>query len=197
MSDTAKGLVYVFTGEGKGKTSAAIGVGVRAALSGMKVAMVSWYKESSWPISEKEIPKKLKNFKLYLMGRGFHIKDLKFKNKDLRIKRAPVVGGGFVVDDDQPFDHKKAAREALSQAQRLIGKVEVLILDEVTHAILDKFITATELVELLKRRGKTHVVVTGRKAPMALIHMADLVTEMKKVKHPYDRGVKAVKGLDF
>src|SRR4030042_5922959 len=119
MSDTAKGLVYVFTGEGKGKTSAAIGVGVRAALSGMKVAMVAWYKEPSWPISEKEIPKKLKNFKLYLMGRGFHIRNSKFKVQSTKLKRAPVVGG-IVVDDDTEVGHQKAAREAFRQARRFL-----------------------------------------------------------------------------
>jgi cob(I)alamin adenosyltransferase len=192
-----RGLIYIFTGDGKGKTSAAIGVGVRAALSGMKVAMVCWYKEPSWPISEKELPKKLKNFKIYLMGRGFHIQSSKFKVQSSKIKRAPVAGGGFVVDDDTEFSHKTAAKDALTQASKLVGNVSVLILDEVTHAILDRFVSTKEVELLLKKRGKTHVIITGRKAPMKFIQMADLVTEMKKVKHPYDKGINAVKGLDF
>lgn len=171
-----KGMVYVFTGDGKGKTSAAVGVGVRAAVAGMKVAMVCWYKEGQWQISEAGITKKLKNFKVFLMGEGFY--------------KLPT-------DHATANEHRKAARRALSKAGELMGKVEVLILDEVNNAVSDRLLSAKEVLEVLKMRGKTHVILTGRNAPKSFIQMADLVTEMKKVKHPFDEGIKAVKGLDY
>ena len=192
-----KGLVYVFTGEGKGKTSAALGVGVRAALSGMKVAMVCWYKEARWPISELGLPKRIPNFKIFLAGKGFYIQDSRFKMQDSRIKKAPLLGGGQAVDDDSLDEHQKAARAALEKARELLQKVDILILDEVNNAIKDGLVDLNDVIDLLTHRGKTHLVLTGRGADRKIISMADLVTEMKKVKHPFDLGQKAVKGLDF
>ena len=169
-----KGLVYVFTGEGKGKTSAALGVAVRAASNGMRVGWVSWYKEKRWPISEMKL--KLKNLKMYWLGEGFF--------------RLPT-------DHATPREHKQAAEAALKQAEKLIDKVDVLVLDEVNNAVKDKLIDLNYLSELIARRGKTHLILTGRGASGRVLEVADLVTEMKKIKHPFDRGIKAVKGLDY
>ena len=171
-----KGLIYLFTGDGKGKTSAAIGVGVRAALSGMKVGMVCWYKEDKWPISELKISDKIKNFNIFLSGKGFY--------------KLPT-------DHASKEEHKKAAEAALKKASELVGKVDVLILDEVNNAVSDRLVKTGEVVDLLKKRGRTHVVLTGRKAQKEFVELADLVTEMRKVKHPFDLGKKAVKGLDY
>ena len=169
-----KGLVYVFTGDGKGKTSAALGVAVRAALSGMKVGWVSWYKERRWPISEMKL--KLKNLKMYWLGEGFY---------------------QLPTDHATPSEHKQAAAAALKQAEKLITKVDVLVLDEVNNAVKDKLIDFNHLNALIKKRGKTHLILTGRGASRRVLEGADLVTEMKKIKHPFDRGQKAVKGLDY
>ncbi len=171
-----KGLVYVFTGDGKGKTSAAFWTGVRAALSGMSVAAIQWYKEGRWPTAEQEIGKKLKNFKVYLMGKGFYKLPTDHASKD---------------------EHKQAAQKALGLAKELINKVDVLILDEVNNAVSDKLISVTEVMELIVHRRKTHLILTGRKADKKIIEVADLVTEMRKIKHPFDRGKKAVRGLDY
>ena len=200
-----QGLVYVFTGAGKGKTSAALGVGVRAALSGMKVAMVCWYKEPRWPISELGLPRKIPNFKIFLAGKGFYIQDSRFKipfdktqgRQDSRIKKAPLLGGGQAVDDDSPDEHQKAARAALEKARELLQKVDILILDEVNNAIKDRLIDLSDVVDLITQRGKTHLVLTGRGAEIKIVSMADLVTEMRKVKHPFDLGKKAIRGLDY
>lgn len=172
----AKGLVYVFTGNGKGKTSAALGVGMRAALSGMKVAMVCWYKEARWPISELGLPKKLKNFNIFLSGKGFY--------------KLPT-------DHATGEEHKEAAMEALKKARVLLGKVDVLILDEVNNAVKDGLIDLSALIDLISKRGRTHLIITGRYAHKKLVEVADLVTEMKKIKHPFDKGKKAIKGLDY
>ena len=173
---TAKGQVYVFTGNGKGKTSAALGVAVRAALSGMKVAIVQWYKEKRWPIAEHKIGKHFKNIKIYPLGTGFY--------------KLPT-------DHASPSDHRRAAKAALNQAEKLRPKVDLLVLDEVNNAIIDKLLTQAAVTKLIRRRGPTHLILTGRGASPATIRLADLVSNIKKVKHPFDRGKKAIKGLDF
>ena len=171
-----KGLIYIFSGEGKGKTSAVLGIAVRAIGAGLKVAMVQWYKRKQWPISEHQLPQYLKKLQVYPLGIGFY--------------RLPV-------DEKTINKHRQAAEIALKQARELINKVDVLILDEVNNAVKDKLINLVDLIKLISKRGKTHVILTGREADKKLIKIADLVTEMKKIKHPFDRGIKAVKGLDF
>jgi cob(I)alamin adenosyltransferase len=224
-----KGMVYVFTGDGKGKTSAALGVGVRAALSGMKVAMVCWYKSKDWNVSEYKLPKKLKNFEIFPMGVGFYIQEAPLrqrlrrgtasdKKQVTRFKQAPLAGGGRVVDRASEEEHLKAAQDALRLAREIVeisnkrnvtplspplikggmrGGVNVLILDEVNNAVKDGLIDLSDLISLISKRGKTHLILTGRGAHKKIIEIADLVTEMKKVKHPFDRGKKTVKGLDY
>jgi cob(I)alamin adenosyltransferase len=194
-----KGMVYVFTGDGKGKTSAAIGVGVRAALSGMKVGMVCWYKKKNLGVSEWGLPKVLKNFAVYPMGEGFRLKiyDLRFENQKGKHVKIIRTKAGRVVDKASLIEHKKAARGALEKARKLIGKVDVLILDEVNNAVFDKLISLIDLINLISKRGKTHLILTGRDACAELVEAADLVTEMKKIKHPFDKGIKAVRGLDY
>ncbi|MDZ7586729.1 MAG: cob(I)yrinic acid a,c-diamide adenosyltransferase [Patescibacteria group bacterium] len=169
-----QGLVYVFTGEGKGKTSAALGVAVRAVCAGMKVGWVSWYKEKKWLISEMNL--KLKNLQMYWLGEGFY--------------KLPT-------DHALPAQHKLAAMAALKQAEKLLKTVDVLVLDEVNNAVADHLINLNYLTDLMKKRGKTHLILTGRDACPEFVERADLVTEMKKIKHPFDKGIKAVRGLDY
>jgi len=170
--NTKKGLVYVFTGEGKGKTSAALGVAVRAVCSGMKVGWVSWYKEKVLP-TRSVLEGRLE---MYAIGKGFY----------------KLPG-----DKATPEEHKQAAAAALKQAEKLLKSVDVLVLDEVNNAVHDKLIDLNHLINLINKRGKTHLILTGRNACPELCERADLVTEMKKVKHPFDKGIKAVRGLDY
>ena len=174
-----KGLVYVFTGDGKGKTSAALGIAMRAALSGMKVGWVSWYKEDKWQISEKLLPTRRDlegRLKMYFVGEGFY--------------KLPT-------DHATPQRHCEAAALGLKQAEKLIGKVDVLVLDEVNNAVSDGLVAEKQLLDLINQRGITHLIITGRGATRTVLEVADLVTEMKKIKHPFDKGIKAVKGLDY
>lgn len=171
-----KGLIYVFTGEGKGKTSAALGVAVRAGLKGMKVGIVQWYKEKRWPIAEHKIGEKLDNIQIFPLGSGFY---------------------QLPTDHASQSEHQQAAEAALKQARELMGKVDVLILDEVINAIGDGLVESKGVMELLGKRGKTHMILTGRGASQELIEVADLVTECKKIKHPFDTGKMAVSGLDY
>jgi len=167
-----KGMVYVFTGDGKGKTSAALGIVVRALSYGMKAGWVGWYKKrpSSPPAGG------LKGLEMHFMGEGFY--------------KLPT-------DKVTPKKHRQAAAAGLKQAEKLIKKIDVLVLDEVNNAIKDKLVKEKQILELLEKRGKTHVILTGRGASRSVLEGADLVTECKKIKHPFDKGKKAVKGLDY
>jgi cob(I)alamin adenosyltransferase len=188
----ALGMVYVFTGNGKGKTSAGLGVALRALAAGLKVAIVQWYKDPAWRISEHEISKLLtpeanNRFAIYPMGVGFHIKT----------KTAPLTTGQVVVDKATQEEHAKASADALKKAESLLPIVDVLILDEVNNAVDDGLMSPISLIRLINHRYKTHLILTGRNAHKDVIDLADLVTEMTKIKHPYDNGKLAIKGLDF
>lgn len=170
------GKIYVFTGEGKGKTSTAMWTAMRAALSGKEVAIVHWYKEVAWKTNDQKIRDLLPNLKDYLMGRGFY---------------------QLPTDHADESKHRLAAKAAMLKAVELLNEVDVLVLDEVINAVMDGLISEEELLVMLDNRGKTHVILSGRGASQLLTEKADLVTEMKKVKHPFDSGVVAVEGLDF
>jgi len=175
-----KGLVYVFTGEGKGKTSAALGVAVRAALTGKEVVIVQWYKEKKWPIAEHKLGEKFDNIKIYPMGSGFY---------KLPSDHATVE------------EHKKAAEAGLQLiANSLQQEPFLLVMDEILNAVSDGLLEAKQVQEILNKRGETHIILTGRTGSdpaRSLLAGADLVTECKKIKHPYDEGKLAVKGLDY
>lgn len=180
-------MVYIFTGDGKGKTSAALGVAMRAVGQGKKVAMVQWYKEKRWRIGEHRLPELLKKplFEIYPMGQGFY--------------KLPT---DHVTSDE----HCLAAQKALELSRQLLVHhpssilhypLFSLVLDEALNAVNDKLIQLDQLIELISHRGFSHIILTGRNAPKKLIELADLVTEMKNVKHPFDSGKKAVLGLDY
>ena len=166
----------MFTGEGKGKTSTGIWTAVRAALSGKETAIIHWYKEESWKTNDQKIGDMLPNLNQYLMGKGFYKLPIDHSNAD---------------------EHKMAAKAAFLKAKELVREVQVLVLDEVVCAVGDGLIKEEELLDLIDNRGQTHIVLTGRGASRLMIEKAHLVTEMRKVKHPFDQGVFAVEGLDF
>jgi len=188
-----QGLIYIFTGEGKGKTSAALGVAIRAMAAGLRVAIVQWYKDPSWRISDHQIgsfltPEAKARFAIYPLGAGFHLKNS---------KTAPLKTGQVVIDKATDEEHRQKAHQALDKALSLVNTVDVLILDEINNAIEDQLITVDETINLISQRQRTHLILTGRDAHPEIIKLADLVTSMTKIKHPYDQGVLAVKGLDF
>lgn len=234
QAESKPGLVYVFTGEGKGKTSAALGTALRAAGAGMRVAWVAWYKQASWRMSEIESLEKLR-VEVYLMGKGFnirsshqragrqesgvHTKGLAGRSQGKKIKTAKVGKDGVVVDTASEEEHKKAAREALKLAGEILSSrhksglqddsfsseslnlkpetYNLLILDEVNNAVAEGLVEVQEVLEVLEVRGGAHVVLTGRDVHPEIVEVADLVTECVKLKHPYDKGKLAVRGLDF
>jgi cob(I)alamin adenosyltransferase len=170
-----EGLLLVYTGQGKGKTTAALGLVFRALGRGFRVAVVQFIK-GKWKTGERLFAEGLPNLTFLVMGRGFT-----WESDDLSRDRA-------------------AAQAAWREAAALIGGGEhrVVILDELTYVLNYGFVPAAEVVEALRARpAHVHVVITGRNAPEALLEVADLVTEMRSLKHPFERGRKAELGIDF
>ena len=182
MADPQKkprGLLAVYTGDGKGKTTAALGLCVRAVGYGHRVAIIQFVK-GSWHYGEKDGIKRLApEVSFEALGKGF-------------------VG---IVDDQLPREeHEQAARDTLAEARRVMeaGEHQIVILDEVNVALDLGLLSTAEVLEALRARPHAmHVVCTGRGAPKALVEAADLVTEMREVKHPYRQGLLAQRGFDF
>ena len=174
-----KGLVIVYTGNGKGKTTAALGMALRAVGYEHKVCMLQFIK-GSWHYGEIDSSKKLEpNFELIPVGKGF-------------------VG---ILDDNSPREeHEKYAAEAVRICREKIfsEKYDVIILDEVNYAITLGLIDVQEIIKIIKEKpSELDLVLTGRDVKEEIVELADLVTEMKEIKHPFKSGIKAKKGIDF
>ena len=174
-----RGLLIVYTGNGKGKTTAALGMCVRAVGYDWKISIIQFVK-GSWKYGELKGIKKLEpNVELMTVGEGF-------------------VG---IVDDTKDFkEHVKAAKEGIATAIKKIKseKFNIVILDELNVAHKLGLVSKEDIESVLKANPpKQHLVITGRDAPDWLIEKADLVTEMKEIKHPYQQGIMAQKGVDW
>lgn len=179
MSDQKKkGLVLINIGNGKGKTTAALGMALRAWGQGMKILVLQFIK-GGWKYGELKAAEKLgENFEIRQMGEGF-------------IKGA---------DGNSLEEHRHAAGEALKAAGTEInyGKYDMIILDEIIYAIHYGLVALDDVLILLDRKPESlHLVLTGRNAPPELIERADLVSEIKEIKHPYTQGIPAQKGIEF
>jgi LAO/AO transport system kinase len=171
-----RGLVQVYTGEGKGKTSAAFGLALRAIGRGLNVYMIQFIK-GGFDYGELHIADDLPHFRLEAFGRGQFID----------------VGSPAKEDVWQ-------ARLALERARRILeeGKHDILILDEVNVAMMYGLISVEDVLDLIARKPeKVELVLTGRGAPEEIIEAADLVTEMGEVKHPFSKGMRARKGIEY
>ena len=174
-----KGLVIVYTGGGKGKTSAALGLVLRAVGYNHKVCMVQFVK-GSWHYGELDSAKRLApEFEMITAGKGF-------------------VG---ILDDKSPREeHVKAANDtlAISKEKIMSGKFDVVILDEINYAVQLELLKLDDVINLIKSKpAELDLVLTGNHASEEVIELADLVTEMKEIKHPFKSGIKAKKGIDF
>jgi cob(I)alamin adenosyltransferase len=175
----SQGLLVVYTGNGKGKTTAALGMCVRAVGYNWKICVIQFVK-GSWKYGEIKGIKKLEpNVELSVVGEGF-------------------VG---ILDDDKEFsEHQKAARQGVTEAIEKIrsGDYQLVILDELNVALDLGLVTREDVTSVLEAHPATvHLVITGRGAPDWLVDRADLVTEMTEVKHPYQKGMLAQKGIDW
>jgi|SRR5215467_12823197 len=171
----ARGLLLVYTGQGKGKTTAALGIVFRALGRGMRVAVVQFIK-GKWRTGERQFAETIPGLTFLVMGRG------------------------FTWESDDLSKDRQAAAEAWGETRKLVerGEHDVVVLDEITYAINYGFLPLQEVITVLQERpSHVHVVVTGRNAPERLVEIADLVTEMRCVKHPYERGIPAQQGIDL
>ena len=181
------GVTLVYTGNGKGKTSAALGNAFRALGHGWRVLVVQFMK-GDWPIVFGELESARHHTKLEIlqMGQGF-------------VK---------IMGDKKPLvQHRLAAKSAIREAKKRIfsGKYDLVVLDEVLYALKTsgtELVKLNDLMEIMKNKPKkTHLILTGRiqkaSARKKIFAQADLVTEMKEIKHPYQKGMPALKGIDY
>jgi cob(I)alamin adenosyltransferase len=178
MPTSKTGLTIIYIGDGKGKTSAAAGLAVRAAGTGFKVLYLQFVK-GDWPSGERDILDKLPNVDVKVMGRGFV---------------------GILGDRKPKEEHVRAAQEALEFCKKSLKskKYDLVIADEAIAAIESDLITVDDVYKLIKGKPKTvHLCLTGHKRIKKLIDAADLVTEMKMIKHPYYQGILAQRGIDY
>jgi len=188
MGRLTEGLVQVYTGAGKGKTTAALGLAMRAAGQGLRVCIVQFLK-GGWESGERKAAARLSpEIEIYAFG-------------------AAQWGDHSQADADTPWwelppsdDDREKAREAMLFARRALtgGEYDIVVLDEILGALTGQLISLHQVIDLIRARPDTvELVLTGRVAPPEILEAADLVTEMNAVKHPYSRGVKARRGIEY
>lgn len=176
---TMNGLVVVYTGGGKGKTTAALGLALRAVGHDRHIRMIQFIK-GSWHYGEMTSSVRLEpEFQMVAVGKGFV---------------------GILDDASTPEQHRRVAAEAISMARRdtSSGKYDIVILDEINYAVKLGLVGESDVLSVLEsRREGVDVVLTGNHATPAIIDAADLVTEMREIKHPFRKGIRAKEGIDY
>lgn len=171
----AKSLVLVLTGDGKGKSSSAFGVMLRALAIDWRVAVIQFIKSSDWKVGEEKMGREL--------GVDWH-----------------AFGDGFTWDSDDMGHDRAHAAEGWAAAQAIIdaGDHRLVVLDELTYLCSWGWLDVDEVVKtVVGRPDHVSVVITGRDAPAEFIEMADTVTEMREIKHAYQQGIRAKRGIDY
>ncbi len=175
---TKKGLIIVNTGDGKGKSSSAFGMIMRCIAHGIPCAVVQFIK-GNWQTGEKKI----------------------LKNKFYKECIFVVSGDGFTWDTQDREADIKSAKKGWEKAKELIKnpKIKFILLDEINIAMKYEYLDVNEIINFLQNEKppSTHVVLTGRAAKTELLNISDLVTEMKLIKHPFKKGIKAQPGIEF
>jgi cob(I)alamin adenosyltransferase len=173
-------LLVVNTGDGKGKSTAAFGMVLRSWARGYRVGVYQFLKSGKWKIGEREAAEALSSLRGSIVWEA--------------------MGDGWTWTSRDLAESAELAREGWAEVRRRIAgeAFDLLVLDEFTYPMSFGWVDTAEVVEVLvKRPGFQHVIVTGRDAPQALVDAADLVTEMRKIKHPYDAGIKAQRGIEW
>ena len=176
MPKLERGLVQIYTGDGKGKTSAAFGLALRAIGRGLKVYVIQFIK-GGFDYGELYVVDKLPNLTLKAFGRGSFITEKPPGKRDFQL-----------------------AEKALTLAEGIIkcGEYDIVILDEINVALSLKLVKIERVLELIKNKPRhVELVLTGRCAPDEIIEAADLVTEMREIKHPFNKGFQARKGIEY
>ncbi len=169
-----KSLILIYTGNGKGKTSACVGQSIRAIGQGLQVAFLQFMKRNQEAGEQLMLEK--------LLGENFL-----------------AAGLGFFRNEDERKAHRQAALDGLAWAHERLVKMDMIILDESLYALHANLLEQQEIEHMLHMASecKTHLVLSGRNAPQWLMDRAHLVTEMQEIKHPWKQGIKASKGIEF
>jgi cob(I)alamin adenosyltransferase len=178
MQDVRRGLIIVHTGPGKGKTTAAMGTALRAVGQGMRVLMLQFLK-GSWHYGELDA--------VTVFGDKFIMKQM---------------GRGFVKVGKEKPDREdvRMVEEAWKEAEQAIqsGQWDLVVLDEINYAITYGMLDPAKVVDTLKKKpAMVHIILTGRNAHPTIVELADTVTEMRQVKHAYEKGVMAQRGIEY
>lgn len=172
---SAPSLVVINTGDGKGKSSSAFGVMIRALALDWPVAVIQFVKSGDWKVGEEKMGRQL--------GVEWH-----------------AFGDGFTWDSDNLDQDKAHAAEGWGKAAAIIaaGEHKLVVLDELTYLCNWGWLDTEQVVEVIRARPEhVNLVITGRDAPQALIDVADTVTEMREIKHAYRQGIRAKRGIDY
>lgn len=182
---TKDSVILVYTGEGKGKTSASVGLMARALGSGWSVAFIQFIK--TWKVGEHEFIYKIqplfgRKLFFYKGGKGFY------------------NAGELSAKDVTPAEHKKAAQDTYNQAYKAAssGRYALVVCDEINNALHHKLVTKAQVKKLIKDKSpKTSLCLTGRNFPEDLLPSVDIATNMTKIRHHFDKKFLANKGIDF
>lgn len=173
MANKTRGLIHVYTGDGKGKTTAALGLAMRAAGRGMRVSFIQFLKGE-----------------LY----GEHL----FVSQHCPFEIKQLSSGSSFAKSEQQLREEAQQTLEYAEEQMLSGSFDLVVLDEVFVAIHKGLITTEQLTDLLSKKPESvELVLTGRNAPLEIIQQADLVTEMRNVKHPLNKGIQARPGIEY
>jgi cob(I)alamin adenosyltransferase len=176
-SESAKlGLVQIFTGDGKGKTTAALGTAIRASGQGLKICII-FFMKGDYPYGERNILRDMPGITVLSFGHETFVDP----------------------QNVQPYQVEEAEKAFMAARKELIsGKYDLVILDEINVAVLFNLIKLDDVLKLIDDKPpNTELILTGRRADVKLVEKADLVTEMLKIKHPYDQGIPARKGIEY
>ena len=182
-------VLAVHTGDGKGKSTAAFGMAMRAWNAGMRVAVFQFVKSAKWRVGEENA--------MLALGR---LHETTGEGGPVEWHKMGQGWSWLRANDGQDDDHAEAARAGWREIRRRLESAEhdFYVLDEFTYPLGWEWVDTAEVIDVLRARpGRQHVVITGRRAPAALIDAADLVTEMTKITHPMDAGRKGQKGIEW
>ena len=191
MRKLKTGCVHIYTGDGKGKTTASLGLALRAASSGLSVCMFQFLKAKG---SSSENWLKFPNFRVVCLDQMHPM---------FQPALAGARGGSGkseVISQKSETKLKKNILKELTKIKRLMKtrKYDVIILDELINCVNEGFVPEKEVAGLIKAKPRlTELVLTGRRAPKGLVVLADYVTKMEKVKHPFDSGLRCRKGIEY